>query len=85
MSWRTAYTALVLRFAETLIVAISNTPMLRLLEADVCRNYYRVYDPSVIAIDDSIPESLCKIAGVQQLVADVNGPTYVFNLIPGRR
>lgn len=83
MSWKIAYAAQGLRFGETLILSLSNTPMLRLLEADVCRNYYRLHDPSVIGVDDSIPEALCKIAGVQQLVADVNGPTYVFTLIPG--
>lgn len=83
MSWRVAYAAQALRLGETLIVAMSNTPLLRLLEADVCRDYYRLYSPSVIAIDDSVPEDLCKIAAVQKLVADVNGPTYVLNLIPG--
>lgn len=75
MSWRIAYASQALRPGETLTVAMSDTPLLRLLEANICRDYYRSHNPSIIAIDDSISEDRCKMAGVQKLVADVNGPT----------
>jgi len=64
-------------------VSLSNTPLLRLLESNVCGNYYRVHNPSLIAVDGSVPEAQCKEPGVQSIISDLNGSASVLALVPG--
>ena len=45
----------------------------RLLEANVCRDYYEKHDPSVIGPGGDIDESLCKGKSIQTKVAELIG------------
>lgn len=72
-----------IRLIEVLTISLGQTPQMRLLEGNICRNYYRQYDSSVIDLNDDIPEELCKIAEVQAQVSHITGLANIFNLIPG--
>ncbi|CAI4215795.1 unnamed protein product [Parascedosporium putredinis] len=43
----------------------------RMLELGLCRDHYRVHDPSLIGDDGSVPEELCKLKGVQSSLARI--------------
>ncbi|CAI4215796.1 unnamed protein product [Parascedosporium putredinis] len=45
----------------------------RMLELGLCRDHYRVHDPSLIGDDGSVPEELCKLKGVQSSLARMRG------------
>lgn len=57
-------------------------PKLRIFESSICRDYYRVHDPSVIGSDGNVPESLCKIGEVQSDLALLNGWLNVVQNVP---
>ncbi len=44
-------------------------PTLRLVELAICREYYKIHDPSVIGPDGFIPERLCKVSAIQKELA----------------
>lgn len=73
-----------LRLGETLNIAFSTTPLLRLLELNVCRNYYRHHHgSSAIALDGNIPEDQCKVVEIQERISDLNGTASILTLLPG--
>lgn len=72
-----------LRLGGTLNIAFSTTPLLRLLELNVCRNYYRHYDPGAILLDESIREDQCKVVEIQGQISDLNGTASILTLLPG--
>ncbi|KAF2671368.1 MFS general substrate transporter [Microthyrium microscopicum] len=59
------------------------TPMSRLLELGVCRNFYAIHDPSVIQPGGDVLEQLCKIAPVQSKLAEINGILGMLGALPG--
>lgn len=79
---RIAYVCLVLRLANTLVVSLNDTPALRLLEDNICRNYYREHDPTAIGFGDSVPEERCKIVQVQSELSHISGLWTMFWLVP---
>lgn len=84
-SRRVVYACLALRGAEALGYALMSTPFLQLLESNVCRNYYRhrKHDDSVVAVDGSTFERLCKVAQVQSDISHLNGVNSIVTLLPG--
>lgn len=60
------------------------SPRIRLLEASVCRAYYRSHDPSMLdPIDGGIDEQQCKITEVQAQLAHIRGWQVFWEAIPG--
>lgn len=80
--WPTAYACLALKFTIYLAGALVTTPIQRIFEADVCRNYYRDADPSAIDGNDNILEGLCKAAPVQQGISNITGLLSGVSLAP---
>ena len=79
---RTVYACLVLRAADSLGYALMSTPLLQLLESDVCRNYYREHNDSIVPRDGYISDRLCKAAPVQSDISYINGTNSILTLLP---
>ena len=62
---------------------LAEPPRTRIFEANICLSYYRQHDASAIGVDDTIPESKCKIDAVQQKLAMIFGWQDMFDAIPG--
>jgi hypothetical protein len=77
------YACLVLRIADALGYALMSTPLLQLLESDVCRNYYRDHDNGDTGpFDGHVSDRLCKVAPVQSDISYINGTNSVLTLLP---
>lgn len=67
----------IILFAMVLAVEIGFSflegPMVRIMEAIACRQYYAAQDPSKIGANGQVPESLCKVGEVQAELAAVKG------------
>lgn len=48
-------------------------PMVRIMEAIACRQYYGQTDPTKIGANGQVPEEMCKVAEVQAELAAVKG------------
>ena len=72
-----------LHFFLAFIEIVQITPVLVLFERSICLQYYAQHDPSEIAPDGSIAESLCKIVPVQRDLATIRGWKASFDTIPG--
>jgi hypothetical protein len=59
-------------------------PLNRLLEANICRVYYREHDPSVIDGNDQVPEYMCKVNSVQIQLALLLGAIQTIGLVCGK-
>lgn len=79
---RTVYAVLVLRIADSLGYALMSTPLLQLLESDVCRNYYREHDGNTVPVDGDVSDLLCKAASVQSDISYINGTNSILTLLP---
>jgi len=53
--------------------ALYNIPLNRVIERRLCDEHYAKHDPSVMGLDGSIPEKLCKIDEVQRQLAMLQG------------
>lgn len=62
---------------------LAEPPKTRVFEANICLDYYRRVDPSVIGANGDIPEQLCKVDEVQQKLAMIFGWQDTFDAIPG--
>ncbi|KAF9875269.1 major facilitator superfamily transporter [Colletotrichum karsti] len=56
-----------------LAASLYQLPLNRVVERRLCREYYLSTDPSVIDQDGNVDEGLCKIDGVQQRLAWIQG------------
>ncbi|KAI0880476.1 major facilitator superfamily transporter [Annulohypoxylon maeteangense] len=56
-----------------LSASLYQLPLNRIIERRLCRDYYKIHDPSVIDNDGDINETLCKIDDVQKSLAWVVG------------
>ncbi|KAK1974549.1 major facilitator superfamily transporter [Colletotrichum cereale] len=56
-----------------LAASLYQLPLSRVIERRLCREHYLIEDPSVIGPDGSVEERLCKIDGVQQGLAWIQG------------
>jgi hypothetical protein len=74
---------IVLHFLLAFIEMVQITPLLVLFERSICLQYYRTHNPTAIAPDGSIAETLCKISLVQQDLATVRGWKSSLDAIPG--
>jgi hypothetical protein len=65
--------------------AIVNAPEIRLLETAVCRDYYRVHDPSVIGPPplSYVDEQLCKVEEIQSELAYLIATKWMLGTLPG--
>jgi hypothetical protein len=57
---------------------------MRLMELNLCREYYRKVDPSVILPDGNVPEMLCKLPVIQSELAEIRGFSGMLDGIPGK-
>ena len=80
---RVVYACLALRAVDGLGIALPATPLLQLIETNVCRGYYRGHNDSHIAPDGSISDRWCKVAEVQSEISYINGTGSILTLIPG--
>ncbi|KAL9123610.1 MAG: hypothetical protein Q9217_006973 [Psora testacea] len=81
--FRTLCVCVVLRALATFSSAISQVPRLRLLEANVCRTFYRLERPDAIdSMTDTVAESLCKNGAVQGQLSFLLGWNVLFQNVP---
>ena len=81
--YTTAWSCGALLVVISLSQTLCKTPLLRIIELDICRSYYQIYDPSVIQDDGLVDEELCKIFPVQQKLATINGFILFFSALLG--
>jgi hypothetical protein len=65
--------------------SLIDTPEVRLLEMAVCRDYYRVHDPSVIGPPPLayVPEERCKLKPIQRDLAYIRASKSLLMTLPG--
>lgn len=65
--------------------ALVDMPEIRLLEMAVCRDYYRIHDPSVIGSSPLayVPEHLCKVRDIQRDLAYLRATKSLLTNLPG--
>jgi hypothetical protein len=68
-----------LTFANLLIIP----PLNRLLESNMCRQFYEDLDPSLIPPDMNVPEHECKIEAVQERLAKLIGLITTLGIVCG--
>ena len=87
-NYRTAYACLVLKAMDALETAFMYTPILQLLESDVCWHYYPAHMDSVLRPDGDgdgdgdVLDRLCKVASVQSNIAYLKGTHSILNMLP---
>lgn len=81
--WSVIYLCGIFIFIIELPVYMRVAPSLRLIEQGVCRDYYKVVDPSVIAPNGDVDEGLCKLSEIQQNFARFRGLLGALSPIPG--
>ena len=72
-TWSTLYLCGLLVFLVDYPNFMGDAAKVRMLELGLCRDHYRVHDPSLIGDDGSVPEELCKLKGVQSSLARMRG------------
>jgi hypothetical protein len=78
--WLVFLIAVLWHSADRLIIP----PLNRLLEANICRVYFREHDPSVIDANDQVPEHLCKGNSIQIQLALLLGCIQTVGLACGK-
>lgn len=64
---------------------VATAPTTRLFESILCRNFYKIADPSLIGDDGAVEEEYCKTNPVQEELAFLNGWRGFFDNLPGAR
>ena len=82
-TFRILYVIGVFAFVVDISFMMGAAPTTRLLELGICREHYRLADPSVIEPGGNVPELLCKIGEVQSQLAEVNGYITMLAFLPG--
>ena len=78
-AWGCGALLVVISLSQTLC----KTPLLRIIELNICRSYYQTYRPDVIHPDGFVDEKWCKIMPVQQQLASINGYNIFFTALMG--
>ncbi|KAF8534231.1 hypothetical protein BDD12DRAFT_431897 [Trichophaea hybrida] len=65
--------AVLLLCISSLSRTFCDTPLLQILELNVCRTYYRANEPTVVGPDGWVPEEVCKIPQVQSRLSSLIG------------
>jgi hypothetical protein len=78
--WLVFLIAILWHSADRLIIP----PLNRLLEANICRLYYREHDPSFIDRSDQVPEYMCKLNSIQIQLALLLGGIQTIGLVCGK-
>lgn len=78
--WLCALLSLVQSFGANLIII----PLNRLVEINLCREYYLQHDPSVLGPSGDIEESLCKEKSIQVKLAWIIGLISTLGLVCGQ-
>ena len=81
--YTTAWSCGALLAVISLSQTLCKTPLLRIIELNICRSYYQSHNPSVIRSDGFVDEEWCKIFPVQQKLATTNGYNVFFSAILG--
>jgi hypothetical protein len=82
--WKVLYLCGIFIFIIDVPGDMRAAPALRLIEQGICRDYYKVVDPSVIAPNGDVDEGLCKASEIQQNFARFRGLLGGLEPIPGR-
>jgi len=64
-------------------VRLMALPLNRVIELRYCQEYYWQHDPSMIDPNGSIPEKLCKLNGIQQQLAWLQGALDILQALCG--
>lgn len=80
----TAYASATLLIAISLGQTMCKTPLLRIIELNCCRSYYKRYNPELINQDGYVDEELCKNASIQEELATINGVNIFLQSTIGR-
>lgn len=78
--WLVLLIAILWHSADRLIIP----PLNRLLEANICRVYYREHHPSFIDENDQVPEYMCKVNSIQIQLALLLGAIQTTGLVCGK-
>jgi hypothetical protein len=81
---RTLCALLILLGLQLLAVKLMSLPMNRVIEMRYCKEYYREHDPSKIDPVGRIPEHLCKLDGIQQSLAWLQGAIETLHAVIGK-
>jgi len=81
--WKVIYACALFIFILDFPSFMRVAPFLRLIELGVCRDYYQKVDPSVIAPNGDIDESLCKLDVIQSELANMRGLLGSVESLPG--
>ena len=81
--YATAWSCGALLVVISLSQTLCKTPLLRIIELDICRSYYQIHNPSVIQDGGFVDEEWCKIFPVQQKLASINGYNVFFSALLG--
>jgi hypothetical protein len=82
--WRAMLPVMLILAVADLGDAIFRSARLFLIEQALCRDYYRIEDPAVIAPDGSVGEYRCKSDSLQADVSMVYGLFDVVTLLCGK-
>lgn len=82
--WKVLYLCGIFIFIIEVPGFLRIAPAMRLIEQGICRDYYKVVDPSVIAPNGDVGEGLCKASEIQQKFARFRGLLGALEPIPGR-
>lgn len=76
---------IVLLILVHLSAVLYTLPLNRVIELRLCQEHYELHDPSVIGVDRSIHEKLCKIDEVQRRLAWLQGVMETTVVVCGTR
>ena len=81
--WRVIYILGLFVFIIDIPEYFRLAPFLRMFELGVCRDYYKVVDPRVIAPNGDVDEALCKLRAIQSRFATLRGILGAISPLPG--
>ena len=81
--YTTAWSCGALLVVVSLSQTLCKTPLLRIIELNICRSYYQNHDPGVIDPDGFVDEKWCKVIPVQKQLANINGYNIFFTALMG--
>ncbi|PSN70283.1 hypothetical protein BS50DRAFT_674706 [Corynespora cassiicola Philippines] len=70
--YRTAWGCGALLIIMSLGQALFKTPLLRIIEFNLCRAYYLSRNPRIVGPDEDLNEEMCKVISIQKDLATVN-------------
>lgn len=81
--WKVIYICAAFIFFIETPQFIRDAPFLRMLELGVCRDYYKLVDPSMIPPNGDVAEEHCKLPEIQTRLAWIQGGVNAGGILPG--